>query len=218
MKWKLAGVLHGWADAALLDTYEAERLPYGRAITEQSLANSLSMGRGAPGNGTATRARPEFLNEIGMVFGASYDSRATVPDGTARPAGVNPVTEHLPSARPGGRAPHVWLSRDGRQISTLDLFFPRLTLLAGARGASWCEAARAAAARHSLPLAAFVVGADVGDPDNRWPDVYGVEPVGAVLVRPDGHVGWRIRGAARDPAAEIERALAAMRAVSAASG
>ena len=36
LAWKLAAVLHGWAGPGLLDTYEAERLPYGRAITEQA--------------------------------------------------------------------------------------------------------------------------------------------------------------------------------------
>lgn len=42
---KLAGVLHGWAGPSLLPTYDHERRPIGQAITEQSLANSISMGR-----------------------------------------------------------------------------------------------------------------------------------------------------------------------------
>lgn len=76
LAWKLAAVLHGWAEPALLDSYEVERLPYGRAITEQSLINSISMGRGELPDGSgqsavAARARPEYLNELGMVFGAS---------------------------------------------------------------------------------------------------------------------------------------------------
>ena len=44
LAWKLAAVLHGQANATLLDTYHAERQPLGVAITEASLANSLSMG------------------------------------------------------------------------------------------------------------------------------------------------------------------------------
>ena len=47
LAWKLAAVLHGQANASLLDTYHAERQPLGVAITEASLANSLSMGRTA---------------------------------------------------------------------------------------------------------------------------------------------------------------------------
>ena len=34
LAWKLAAVLHGWAGPSLLDTYDAERHPCGRAITE----------------------------------------------------------------------------------------------------------------------------------------------------------------------------------------
>src|SRR6185503_18673759 len=46
LAWKLAAVLEGWAGAGLLASYEDERLPYGRAITEQSLVNARSLGRG----------------------------------------------------------------------------------------------------------------------------------------------------------------------------
>ena len=45
LAWKLAAVLKGRAAPALLDTYHAERQPLGRAITEQSLINAMSMGR-----------------------------------------------------------------------------------------------------------------------------------------------------------------------------
>jgi putative polyketide hydroxylase len=27
--------------------------------------------------------------------------------------------------------------------------------------------------------------------DPQWPALYGIEPTGAVLVRPDRHVAWR---------------------------
>ncbi|HUG35714.1 MAG TPA: FAD-dependent monooxygenase, partial [Candidatus Limnocylindrales bacterium] len=211
LAWKLAAVLHGWAEPALLDTYEGERLPYGRAITEQSLKNSLSMGRGAPAPddpaSSASRARPEFLNEIGMVFGAAYASPAVIPDGTPPTVVANPVTEYVPSGRPGGRAPHVWLERDGHPISTLDLSGMGFGLLAGERGASWRDAARAASPALGIPLAAFTVGAgaDIGDPERRWAAAYGVESDGAVLVRPDGHVAWRSRSGAPDPKRDLEQ-------------
>ena len=121
LAWKLAGVLCGVAGPALLDTYHDERQPVGRAITDQSLNNSLSMGRlGGRSSGTAI-ARPEYLNEQGMIFGAAYTSSAVVPDGTPAPMLANPVTDYVPSARPGARAPHVWLERNGVRISTIDL-------------------------------------------------------------------------------------------------
>ncbi len=113
LAWKLAGVLQGWAAPAVLDTYDVERQPVGRAITEQSLANSISMGR-LSGEQAQGLARPEFLNEQGMIYGTTYESAAVVPDGTPAPVYANPVTDYTPSGRPGGRAPHVWLTHKGR--------------------------------------------------------------------------------------------------------
>jgi hypothetical protein len=50
-----------------------------------------------------------------------------------------------------------------------------------------------------LPLSAVGLGDDIEaeDPD-AFHELYGIEPGGAVLVRPDGHVAWRAR--AMDPA------------------
>ena len=202
--WKLAGVLQGWAAPALLETYDAERRPIGRAITEQSLANSISMGRlgAAQAQGFA---RPEFLNETGMIFGATYDSPAIVPDGTPPAIVDDPVTRYTPSGRPGGRAPHVWLERDGARVSTIDLVGKRFTLLAS--GDAWHAATAELAAR--VPLDAFTIGngATFADPDGAWHAAYDVAQGGAVLVRPDGYVGWRARGPVADPERALRGAL-----------
>src|SRR5205085_10031108 len=139
LAWKLALVLQGLASEALLDSYHDERQPLGRTITEQSLTNAQSMGRLAKDN-KAAGARPEYLNEQGMIFGASYASAAVVPDGTPPAAVANPVTDYVPSARPGGRAPHVWLNKNGEQVSTIDLFGKGFTLLSSAKGKGWSEA------------------------------------------------------------------------------
>ena len=206
LAWKLAYVLRGWADPSLLDTYHAERQPVATAITRASLANALSMGRTERQSG-AKVARPQFLNEQGLIFGASYESAAVVPDGTPPPPVSDPVTEYLPSARPGGRAPHVWLERGGDRLSTVDLFGPRFVLLTGGLGPAWCDAARRLASPSRPPLAAHAIGGggDLGDAEGAWRRAYGVEEDGAVLVRPDGHVAWRSRSRADDP----ERALGA---------
>jgi hypothetical protein len=216
LAWKLAAVLNGWAAPGLLDTYEAERRPYGEYVTRECLETAISMGRGPQAAddpaAAAKLARPEFHNELGMIFGASYASSAVIADGTAPPAVANPVADYVPCARPGSRAPHVWLERDGRRISTHDVVDTRFTLLAGRRGEPWCDAARAAAGSLGVPLAAFTVGAgaNVGDPEEQWAPAYGVEADGAVLVRPDGHVAWRHRTGASDPRREIESALRGM--------
>ncbi|MBM3341287.1 MAG: hypothetical protein FJY56_04120 [Betaproteobacteria bacterium] len=217
LAWKLAAVLQGWAAPSLLDTYDAERRPYGETVTEQSLESARSMGRvksvgGAPPPSNA-RARKEFHNELGMIFGANYASSAVIPDGTALPVVANPVTDYAPSARPGSRAPHLWLERGGRRVAALDVVDKAFVLLAGNRGASWCDAARKAAETLRVPLTAYTVGAgaELGDADNRWASAYGVQADGAVLLRPDGHVAWRSSGGAPDDATSvIARVLASI--------
>jgi 2-polyprenyl-6-methoxyphenol hydroxylase-like FAD-dependent oxidoreductase len=203
LAWKLAGVLHGWAAPSLLDTYDAERRPVGRAITEQSLVNSISMGR--LGGQVSGFARPEYLNEQGMIFGASYESGAVVPDGSPAPSYDNPVIDYAPSGRPGGRAPHVWLVRDGARVSTIDLVGSRFALLAS--GSSWRGAAAVLGSRVPLDLLTIGDGGELRDAESEWHATYGVEPGGAVLVRPDGYVAWRCRARAADPAAALRDAL-----------
>jgi hypothetical protein len=199
LAWKLAPSSRGVAGASLLDTYHDERQPIGRAITEQSLNNSASMGRlGGQASGTAI-ARPEYLNEQGMIFGAAYTSAAVVPDGTAAPVVANAVTDYVPSGRPGGRAPHVWLERDGARISTIDLVGNGFVLLTGSRGNAWKQAAqrwRRNRSRHQC--AQHWRCRDQGP---RWAVVDHLVsmPTAPVLLRPDGYVAWRGPSLAPEP-------------------
>ena len=197
--WKLAAVLKDQADRALLDTYHAERQPLGLLITQNALENSLSMGRTARQEG-AKLPRSEFLNEQGLIFGATYQSAAIVPDGTAPPAVDDLVTQYVPSATPGRRAPHVWLEHSGERMSTIDVLGGRFVLLAAPEGGAWVEAASRMASPSRPGLVAYTVGGDkIADPDGAWLKAYAIEPDGAVLVRPDGYVGWRSRGSAATP-------------------
>jgi hypothetical protein len=200
LAWKLAGVLAGWAGPSLLDTYEAERQPVARFVTEQALLNLRQPGR------------PEQYATLGLALGVSYDSAAAVPDGTPAPEIGNPVTDYVPAARPGSRAPHAWLRRDGARISTIDLFDTDFTLLAATSGQRWRDAAAMAARDLGVPLAAYTigVGGDLGDEQGTWTQTYGIGPDGAVLVRPDGHVAWRSVAALTEPQAELVRALHAI--------
>ncbi len=219
LAWKLAAVLGDWAGPALLDTYRDEREPVGRRVTEQTLANLTSLRRvdagsaeeaGRPRDAGLRSGRPELFNELGLIFGAAYASAAVVPDGTLPPEVANPVTEYVPTASPGCRAPHTWLEHGGERRSTLDLFGAAFVLLAGAAGEAWRREGLAVAAERHVPLHAYTVGpgGDLADPDGTWPAAYGVECDGAVLVRPDGHVAWRASTAASKPRATLDRVLA----------
>ena len=209
--WKLALVLQGRAADSLLQTYHDERHPLARTITEQSLANAISMGRLQKTRET-TGARPEYLNEQGMIFGARYESAAVVPDGSPPPAVANPITDYVASARPGGRAPHAWLQRpDGERVSSIDLLGKGFVLLAGARGDEWARAAKAMQAANGIEVTAITVGnGGLQAADGGWRETYGIDESGAVLVRPDGYVGWRSASGAADPAAALAHALGAI--------
>ncbi len=209
--WKLALVLQDRAADQLLQTYHDERQPLARTITEQALANAVSMGRLKKTSET-TSARPEFLNEQGMIFGASYTSAAIVPDGSPPTAVANPVTDYAPSARPGGRAPHAWLQRpNGERMSAVDLLGKGFVLLAGAHGAGWVEAAQSLKASHGIEVTPIAIGNGGLQPaDERWRETYGIDETGAVLVRPDGYVGWRSASAAADPTRTLGHAMNAI--------
>ncbi len=135
LAWKLAAVLTRWAGPALLETYGHEREPVDRWITEQTLHNLVSIRcvstESTREDTSMHEGRQEFFHEQGMIFAAAYESAAVLPDGTAPPEVANPVTEYVPTAHPGCRAPHVWLERAGRRLSTLDLFGMGFVLLTG---------------------------------------------------------------------------------------
>lgn len=234
LAWKLAAVLQGWAEPALLDTYDAERRPVASFYTEQSSKNAQQVAadmrpsavveeEGPEGEAfraviaAGIPAQREHFDSHGQALGFHYDSAAIVADGTPPPLVDNPVRDHVPVARPGHRAPHAWIELDGRVISTLDLFDGRFVLLATKAGAAWCEAARFLAERDGVPLVAYALadapralavarGAPARVVDD-WRARYGIEPDGAVLVRPDGHVGWRVRRAPADRRVALAAAL-----------
>jgi putative polyketide hydroxylase len=231
LAWKLAAVLQGWAPAALLDTYEAERRPVGQFNADQSLRNVRRMpapGGGHEANsplaiieedspaGTGVRemiaagiaGTREHFSAMGQAKGFAYESAAIVPDSSGVDAAQSTVETYVPTARPGSLAPHVWIHAEGAPRSLLDCFGNEFVLLAGPAGDAWSRAAADGAATRA-PLRAYVVGRDLQLADGdagAWCALYGVGAGGAVLVRPDGHVAWRNAAAPADPGAALRAA------------
>ncbi len=204
LAWKLAYVSKGLADPELLATYEAERRPVGKLTVEQAYTRYVT--RTATYLG-ATDFQP-FVADFNIELGHLHHSPAILAEDADGKVHDDP---HQTCGRPGSRAPHVWLERNGRRISSLDLFGASFVLLAGPQGAGWCAAAGAAAeAFAGLDLDCHCVGAEPRDPDGGFAPAYGLSPTGAVLVRPDGFVGWRATAMADDPQGAIARALGAM--------
>lgn len=214
LAWKLAACLHG-APATLLDSYDVERRGHVMHTFETSndfgaeITEILSAGFA----GDFDRVRDLVAKSrragggLGLDLGWRYPAGAFVPEpdnGAEEPTDIH---EYHPSATPGRRAPHVWLERAGARVSTLDLFGDAFVLLVAGDATAWRENTPTNAAGFALEI--FGVGADLPDPASAFPSLYGLEPGGAVLVRPDGVVGWRSRTSApADLAAALEAILA----------
>jgi len=193
--WKLAAIVKGQAGPGLLASYEAERRPLAVRNTDyaRGFADSLGLFEAAPEiedatpEGAAARAhagayleahaRAEF-NIPGITFGGRYDGSPVIAaDGTAPPPEA--ANSYVPTACPGGRAPHLWLA-DGRSL--YDAFGFDWTLLRlGPRPPSG-DAFLRAAARLGLPLEVV----DVAGAEAR--ELYAAD---LALVRPDQIVAWR---------------------------
>ena len=165
-------------------------------MVQQITAAAMAGGDGGSSPKEAVAASRRYGNFLGMELGFSYLSSAVVPDGSEPPEVEDAVIDYVASGRPGHRAPHVWLERDGVRSSTLDLFGRGFTLLTGAEGRAWAEGAAEVGRRLGVEIEAHTIGddGDYGDADGGWEKQYGVSDGGAVLVRPDGHVAWRAAG------------------------
>ncbi|MER6797510.1 FAD-dependent monooxygenase, partial [Amycolatopsis mediterranei] len=201
LAWKLAAVLRGWGGDRLLDSYDAERRPLGTAMADQALLrNRIRHGHAS----AADRAR--MVDDIIVTLGYRYSSSPAIAVEDDDAPVLTPRLEL--TGQPGTRAPHVWLRRDGKRVSTVELFFGSYVLLAGPDGEKWHDAATVVATETAVPLRSFRIGRElVEDEGADWAKAYGVAPDGAVLVRPDGFVAWRTTEAGHDPKATLHTLL-----------
>ncbi|MFZ1863934.1 MAG: FAD-dependent monooxygenase [Polyangiales bacterium] len=247
--WKLATVLHGHADEALLDTYEAERRPIAKLNCAESMHNfekifEVVEAFGLPREGLTMMAkikdsipvswlprtwkevlfrllgvpvlwalkrferRPDVrrrvlqsiadqlphFDRIGLDIGYAYECGALVRDGASRQHPTDPVTEYVPSTRPGARFPHVWLDPPDKTRSTHDVLSNEcFTLLHGARGRAWAQAATELSAmlRTTLAVRSIASLTTSSALQEELEALCEVRSGGALLIRPDGHVAWR---------------------------
>ena len=136
LAWKIAMVLQGHGDPALLGTYDAERRPVGRFTVEQAYTRYVR--RTAPYLGVDDA--PPLAPDLHIELGYLYRSGAVVADGDDLPEGHDDPRETR--ARPGSRLPHAWVERDGQKVSTIDLVGSAFAVLTGSGGAAWARCRR----------------------------------------------------------------------------
>ena len=176
LAWKLAGVVQGWAEPSLLDTYEAERQPVAHETMRKAVGNGELMMQAQrsrldqieAGEADAAVELPwsdSYFAQLGFVLGVAYDN---VP--------AEPSLEYVPTLLPGHRMPYLPL---GPGRSTLDAIGAWFTLFTP-DPAGWTQ--------KTAPWPVHV---------ETVPESPGIGPHGALLVRPDGHIGavWTDRPA-----------------------
>ena len=198
LAWKLAMVLGGAADPRLLDSYEPERKPQCELIVEQAYARYVKrVDPSLPASNLAP-----LLDDAAIELGSVYCSDAILDgENEQRSAAALLEDPRKPSGDPGTRVPHIMLQRNGVAVSTHDLTKAGFVLLAGGEGGSWTDAATAFAVAPGIPLQSHRIApdGDLKSPDGRFEATVGIGPQGALLLRPDGVIGWRSRGPHADP-------------------
>ncbi|GGC59423.1 FAD-dependent monooxygenase [Chelatococcus reniformis] len=195
LAWKLALAATDAAPEALLDSYEAERLPVGAEVVARTEAASVSYGREQGGGAPDSRL-------VDAQVLVSYRGTPFVQDDAAGAVGPNA----------GDRAPDVTgLTRDGLgfPLRLFDILRGTGHVLLVQLAADDADAAVAELAAftatlraRSVPAVRVVAIGPLGpaqrpglvvlhDPDGAFLAFYG--EAGAFLVRPDGHIGWRGR-------------------------
>jgi hypothetical protein len=210
LSWLLAAHLNGWAPAAILDAYQAERWPITSQVSRFAMSHAEAeiRRRGAvPPEIEDTGAQSELARrEVGQLayeinvrqyacaglnFGTYYDRSPIIAyDGSEHPAYT--MDSYTPSTVPGCRTPHIQLS-DGSSL--YDAMGPEFTLLRFDPAIDVAALERAARDR-GVPLKVL----DVEPPSTAI--FYGG---GLVLSRPDQHVAWRGDGLPSDPLGLIDR-------------
>ncbi|NNE85994.1 MAG: hypothetical protein HKN28_18685 [Alphaproteobacteria bacterium] len=192
--WKLAAMVQGWGGPRLLPTYETDRRPIGERNLGFAKSFAVSIGtfdvseaaeqdsadgaaeRQKLGAHLADHGKREFIIP-GIVLGVRYEGSPIIwSDGT--PPTTDDPYDYVPSARPGSRAPHMWL-RDGSALC--DHFEAGFTLLRLSEGTP-VDNLIAAAQESGVPVSVFEPA------DDAVRERYAAK---LALVGPDGHVVWR---------------------------
>jgi len=145
----------------------------GEALLDSYEAERAGVGRVNAQTSLQTSLGAPPSHSLAQDFGVVYQSGAAL--------GSGPLV--------GRRAPHAWITVNGRSASSLDLFDGRLTVLAGPSGVGW-RAPAAELALAGIPIALLGLGHELADPTGELAARYRLNSDGCVLVRPDGYVGW----------------------------
>ena len=193
--WKVQAMVEGWGGAKLIDSYFEERhsigvrntkeaadcfdqlnsvMQYGDILDEDSkraekLREKLSIN---------LKEQDKLIASSGTLLGYRYNnSSIVIPDGTEET--IDNPRKYIPTARPGHRAPHIWLEEG---VSIYDKFNQNFTLLVFTE--DLIDAKKLISKAESIALPIHLLQINDKDVLNLYLNKY-------VIVRPDLMVAWR---------------------------
>jgi hypothetical protein len=198
--WKLAAVLQGWGDDALLGSYDAERRPVFKSTIDDFIAKSIendrafleSFGEERDPVAFAAALQARAQGAVGEVhaFEPHYEGSPIVWRAASEPGVCSAKGSHRFDARVGHHLAPAKLDSGGNVYEALGAGF---TLLALGAHADAARAFRDAATALGVPLTVLEVPA-CGEAARYQADL--------VLVRPDQFVAW----SAREPQISFDEA------------
>lgn len=220
LAWKLIAVHEGWAEPALLASFEEERRPVAARMIADAAVNGKSLAydfidpvlRDVGDNADAARARvheslkvkaSEFHSE-GLVLGYEYAGTSRVQPG---PVPFVDAIEYRGQAIPGCLLPHFWLD-SGESVYPYSAGFTVFVLAeeddavpdqgVARETDSEITAVEAVAREHAIPLQTIrLTGTDTAKARKLWGEAI-------LLVRPDHHIAaiasGHIEASAKSPA------------------
>jgi 2-polyprenyl-6-methoxyphenol hydroxylase-like FAD-dependent oxidoreductase len=204
LAWKLAFATRGIAGPGLLDTYGAERRPISALTVEQAYTRyALRVDPSLPRDDLMPP-----LDDAAIELGAIYRSSAVHPEHAPEQQLDDP---HARTWTVGARVPHVPLTDNGSQSSTLDAADGGFALLADHGHDVWRRAA--GDVEESLGVAVAVKPIDPGSlPEPAEPPAENAGPgwTGAALIRPDGVIAWKPQVPAAEAAGRLGAVMAGL--------
>lgn len=124
-----------------------------------------------------------FTFDLDIDFGQRYNASAGIAYTSGARGGIY-EDPYLPTTKPGSRASHIWFRRNEKMKSLFDYFeISNFVLLCSGRGTAWVNMKET----HFQTLPLKVANVPLGEFFSK----YQIRDTGAVLVRPDGVIGWK---------------------------
>ena len=213
--WKIQAMLQGWGGKYLIDSYFKERhsigvrntkeaadcfdqlysvMQYGDILDEDSneaiqLREELSIN---------LKEQDKLIASSGTLLGYRYNnSPIIIPDGSDET--LDNPRKYIPTARPGHRAPHIWLEEG---VSIYDKFDKDFTLLLFKKDKKEADVFLEQAKKVNFPVKVLQIDDE---------DAFKLYNAQLVLVRPDLMIAWRSNNYPADIVTLIDKVRGAIK-------